>query len=669
MALIVTTDLVRITDAENVTPWTSWGAGGTGAMIIEPDFFVQGSNCMSRGANAAAIKGMCVDYGAANVVDFTTGNHKDKLVYVWMRHSSPGLIDTLAAGGMRVILGSGATAPADAGGVWTAWYVDGSNTMLASDGWVCYVIDPRTMGSLAYGGTAANGGGVDRTAVRWFGGVSKWIAGAKGQTFGVDAIYIGRGEIRATGSVTTAGAGINEIAAADFDTIANRYGIITKKRGVYYIRGKVCIGDNRRLINASANWRIGVTSNVVTLDTINPHGFGVGELFNTNSVWSGSNAFMRQLDSKVIATIPTASSMTFALTTGNMGTATVPQTNVSISGVSPTIFSSYGETVVFETPVYVSGNPAAVYKSISDSSVGGTVGTDGLATYGGLAFVGNGMRPTTVNFGVIVGSAQGRSGPAFDVFRNVNLTTPARTYCTISADNMISGLNIYGTTFGNLQGPTDLSGQLLQYRDCFSNTFNGCGRIDSNMEMRNCSIVNSSVGAADGAYVWNSGTDMTNCNFANCSRAIVFESVVTPTTFSYLTFGGNTYDVRNESQGAITINYEYGTKPTTEDIGTATTTVQSSVPVTITVVDVDNNPIEFAQVGVYVGATQIINTDTDIDGVATGSWTGAVPANAVYKVRKSTTGGTRYVAVSGPGAIESGSGLSVKVVLREDPNI
>lgn len=245
MALTVGTDLTRITDAELLDPvpgiWLSYGAGGTGAMAIEPDFYIQGSNCVSRGSNAAATKGSMFDSlssdGGATIDLSAGGANAGKLIYMWVRHSSPGLIDTRAAGGLSIILGSGAVTPGDAAGVWSKWYVDGNDTLAPTEGWKMYVIDPTLLAS------ATLGGGVDLTAVRYFGAVAKYTGGAKGQTLGVDAIYYGFGTLRCYGTVTTAGAGFKEMCDVDFGTVANRYGIMVEKDGIFFIKGRLQIGD------------------------------------------------------------------------------------------------------------------------------------------------------------------------------------------------------------------------------------------------------------------------------------------------------------------------------------------------------------------------------------------------------------------------------------------
>lgn len=237
MALTVTADLTRITDAESLTNWVSYGSGGAGAMALEPDYFIQNANCISRGVSGAVIKGMLYDLGAGGTLNFTT-THAGKLVYIWMRTSTPGLCETRANGGIRIVIGSGATVPGDAAGVWSAWYVDGKDTIDGTDGWKCYIIDPSLPASTTFGG------GVDLTAVRYIGGVQRSTGTLKGQNFGIDAIGYGFGTLSVYGTVTNEGRGFNEIADADFGTINNRYGIIIRKEGILFVQGRIVLGDS-----------------------------------------------------------------------------------------------------------------------------------------------------------------------------------------------------------------------------------------------------------------------------------------------------------------------------------------------------------------------------------------------------------------------------------------
>jgi hypothetical protein len=357
------------------------------------------------------------------------------------------------------------------------------------------------------------------TAVRWFGGVQRSTATAKGQNFGVDQISYGRGEIKVTGTVATTGAGFKEIADVVYDSArTNRWGVITVRGGVFYVRGKIIIG------HASSN----------------------------------------------------------------------------------TTFSSQGETVVWETPSYYNGTN--VVKAIPDASSGGTAGADGKTTYNGLAFIG-GSGTTAIDFGVIVGSDAGRSGSSLVCAQNAGLTTPGRTLATVTVDSSTMALSLYATTFAGFEGQIDLTGTGVSGDDCYGCTFNGCGRIDSNMEIRNVNVLNSVVGTTDGAFIWSSTTDLQKGVFANNSRAIVFESATgSPFTFTSLTFSGNTKDVRNESGGAITINIVSGTTPTTEDSGggSATTLVINPVDTTITVKDIDG--------GAAVSGARVLVTASDNTG-------------------------------------------------------
>ena len=476
MALVVTTDLSVITTAEVITGWSAIGAQSP---ALEPDFFVQGSNCVSRAVSGAGVvKGMVFDNGSG--IDFTTGTHKDKLVYIWLKVNTAQLAETQANAGITVRLCT-TSATAD----YREWNVDGKNTIPATDGWICYVIDPQSAGTTTSGSYSA-------ASVRFYGGTLKTTTTAKGQNLGIDQIAYGRGELYVSGTVTTAGEGFKEIAAVAYDSAGtNRWGIITEKAGVFYVRGKIILG------HATAN----------------------------------------------------------------------------------TTFSSRGETVVWESPSYYNGTN--VVKLIPDASVGGTAGADGKTTYNGIGFIG-GSGTTTVDFGVIVGSDGGRSGPSLLCALNSGLTTPGRTLATVTVDNSTIVLSLYAVIFANFEGQVDLTGTGIAGDDCFGCTFSGCGRLDSNMEIRTINVLNSVAVATDGAFIWDASTNLQKGVFANNSRAIVFESGTgSPFTFTELSFANNTFDVRNESGSDITINIVDGATPTKEETS-GTITFVSSTQVTFT---------------------------------------------------------------------------------------
>jgi hypothetical protein len=511
MALTVTPDLTNITTAETTTGWT---AVGSQSALLEPDFFVQGSNCISRAVSGNGTeKGMVFDNGAA--IDFTTGTHQDKLVYIWMRSNTPGLMATRAAGGMKVRLGVSTS-------VYREWNVAGSDAYEANEGWVCFVIDPQSAGTATNGAYNAN-------SVQFFGGTMTTTTTAKGQNFGIDRISYGRGELRVTGTVTTAGEGFKEIAATDWGSITTgRWGITAVKNGIIFVRGKIVIGH--------------ATSN--------------------------------------------------------------------------TTFSSRNENVVFETTTYYNGTN--VVKAIPDASVNSVAGSDGQTSYTGLGFIG-GTGTTAIDLGVIAGTDSGRSGPSFSV-ASADLTAGGRVRATVSASDASMALSMYATSFTGFEGPIDLYGTNLSGDDCFATTFNGCGRLDSNMQLRNCNILNSVALTTDGAFLWRTGeTDLQKSQLINNSRAIVFETGTGgPFTFADLSFSNNTFDVRNESGTNITINLTGTSNATTKEESSGTITYVSSKTLTLTGL---KNPTE---VRIYNAGTT-----TEIAGqenVTTGTFTTGIDA-------------------------------------------
>lgn len=489
MALSVTTDLTVIASAESSETWTGIQSSGSSAVQDEPDFFVQGLQSKSRAVTGAGFKGAMFDHGAG--IDFTTGTHIDKLVYIWMRTNVPTLNAIREAAGVFVRLG---TTSATSG--YREWYVDGADTVAANQGWVCYVIDPQSAGSLTSGGYSA-------ASVRYFGGGATTTTTAKGQNWGVDRISYGRGELRVTGSVTTPGAGFKEISNFGWGDINARYGIVTEKSGIFYVRGKIIIG----------------------------------------------------------------------------------------SPYADTTFSSRGEVVVFETPVYGGGgSPTESRRSIPSASVGGTLGSDGKDSYLGVAFrggdVGSPGGNTNIDMGIIVGTSSGRSGSTFIVEQNQTTTpTPKRTRATIATNDGNMALSLYGTTFIGFEGAVDLRGSGVSGDDLFACTFNACGRVDTNMEARRCNILNSVVTPDDGAFLWSPDTNIENSVFAGNTNAIVFETGSgSPYTFTSLTFSGNTYDVLNESGDAITINVVSSDTPTYLDTGSPTSSTTLVIdPIILTI--------------------------------------------------------------------------------------
>lgn len=108
-----------------------------------------------------------------------------------------------------------------------------------------------------------------------------------------------------------------------------------------------------------------------------------------------------------------------------------------------------------------------------------------------------------------------------------------------------------------------------------------------------------------------------------------------------------------------------------------TVNITSSVPVTINVTDADGIAVSTAQVGIWktsdYGATgydqadAIMNEDT-VSGTAAENYTGATPVEVEVRVRKASSGATKYKNYSSIQNIAATTGLTLDVSLEEDPN-
>ncbi len=533
MVLTVSSDLENISTAESITNWVAIGAQSP---LLEPDFFVQGSNCISRAVSGAGTeKGMWYDLvtGGHAALNFNSGGaYENKLIYIWMKVQTRGLIDTMAAGGMKIRIGSSLTAYSD-------FNVAGNDYGVPdNEGWICFIIDPTLTA------TATSGGGANLGAISHIGGTIKTTTTAKGQNFGIDRIAVGRGEIRAYGT-STSEKGFKDLSDWDWSSnTTQRWGLMTVKGGIIYCKCKIVLGDDS----------------------------------STNS----------------------------------------------------TTFTSNDETLVWEAPMYYQGTTRQ--KSVPDED------EDGLE-YWGVTLQGNTTGTNSFTFGTIVGSDKGRSGDTFIASTNDFLSTPARPGCRfLVTDTDIDSLSMYGCTFRNFERTSpnnaiDFSG-VPASEDCFSNVFDGCGRLYFGaMDIRNCTILNSYTDTNDGAVKWDSVTDLTNCLFLNNIHSIVFESATgSPFSFTDITFGTTALAVRNESNANIDISISGGNTPTAENAGTSTTDITSSITITVGPV------VDGSEVRAY-----LTGTTTEVDG------------------EESSSGGT--VALS----LSSGVGVDIVVYCYNPP--
>lgn len=203
-----------LVDFPNTTGWTAIGTGGAGLNAPETDYYIQGSNCITKNAFASSTKGMIYDSGSDQ-----GGSGTDGAYILWMTHTAPNSLAVRTSGGMQFIIGSGS-------GAYRHFYVGGSDTM-EFQGWKLVAVNE---GATADNTTGSPTAGVEQA----FGGLWNLPTGGptKGAPNALDGIRFGRCDIVITaGDVTPNG-------PASFDGVitnledagtgaGNRYGLLT----------------------------------------------------------------------------------------------------------------------------------------------------------------------------------------------------------------------------------------------------------------------------------------------------------------------------------------------------------------------------------------------------------------------------------------------------------
>jgi len=296
-----------------------------------------------------------------------------------------------------------------------------------------------------------------------------------------------------------------------------------------------------------------------------------------------------------------------------------------------------------------------------------------------IIIVDNGTGTTTFKLGTKVGSgstATGESGCTLIVPSGVGASFDSGT------DTDVTDVFIYGSTFsGFTNGITLGSGH--EFIGC---VVSGSGAITGGgATMVNTTVNTSTVAADASALVWNVNTDtsgkldgMKFSKGTNAHHAIQLGTTSpTSVTFSGIKFTGfNASNAQNDSMvlvsrttGSVTINVSGGGDTPSYKTAGATVVISASVTVSVTVVNTSNVAIQNAQTGVYLTSdnSEILNTDTNASGVASTSFSGSTPADIYVRVRKSSTGGTKYIPASTTGTISS-SGYSTTITLVVDSN-
>ncbi|HBP51406.1 TPA: hypothetical protein DD455_03690 [Candidatus Shapirobacteria bacterium] len=269
--------------------------------------------------------------------------------------------------------------------------------------------------------------------------------------------------------------------------------------------------------------------------------------------------------------------------------------------------------------------------------------------YGFVVQAGSG----TTNF--TLGVKSGTVGTSGCIFK----APGTKTYDLNLGNNNNNKVQLYGSSFVNAGLVTlPLSGANREVLNCSFNTSDG-------VIVSTCLMLNSNIISADdeGVLLSNTSHQMSDSNFIDNPNAIRIDTAG-EYDLDNVKFFGNTVDIDNTSGGAVVINCTNGSNPSTE---TGDTTIVNAVTVSVLVVDVTNTPINTAQVAIYKTSdkSELLNTDTDANGLVQTTFNYLTDTNIYFRIRKSSTGGTKYVPVSSSGTITS-TGFSSTITLLQD---
>jgi hypothetical protein len=302
------------------------------------------------------------------------------------------------------------------------------------------------------------------------------------------------------------------------------------------------------------------------------------------------------------------------------------------SGATTTTFTDTDQAIFFEQQNYYDGVTAS------------SVLNDNSQT---IAPAGSGSTNSITN---TVIKASGDDKPALD-FSDTNITLT------------FSGNSVSGAEFA-----TFASGQTVS-----NNVFNLCGLVThGGATISGCTFRDStssaSVLSSNTSTITNSTFESDGSNHAIEISATGTFSLTGHTFTNYAATDGSTGNevIYNDSGGSVTLNASGVTGTISVRNGSgASTTVVNSVTLDVHVQDVSTNNIQNAQVAVYDSSddSELVNELTNASGNIVQASIGS-NTDIYVRVRKSTTGSTRYVPVETTATLSQNTSLTI--TLRQD---
>ena len=119
---------------------------------------------------------------------------------------------------------------------------------------------------------------------------------------------------------------------------------------------------------------------------------------------------------------------------------------------------------------------------------------------------------------------------------------------------------------------------------------------------------------------------------------------------------------------AVTLTITNAASPSIRSTGTGIVTISNDVTLTVTVIDEDGNAIVSAQTAIYKQSddTELMNQDTIAGGIAQATYNFDAVTPVYIRVRKSSTGTTRYENARASGTITA-DGLNSTITMTVEP--
>jgi len=419
-----------------------------------------------------------------------------------------------------------------------------------------------------------------------------------------------------------------------------------------------------------------------------------GEPFWIDAMWSGTPLYTLNGDGTLVADwddFVTESETTVADGLINdVGGAIHVRCGIQIGTnaqtQTTTFLDSTGKSIIFKRMLYhdnTSRTDSLDYAALN------VISAEGAASFG-----------TSVTLGTVVGTGDDRQGV---LGGSIGVESSADQSWSLDFQTDIAHLtlvNMYGVTFTAGHGGLLFDGKATPAdSSVVSCSFVNCGQVDTGAASNGVEMLNSFFIDPEGVTLnyglGFGGTPSTGTLTTNVKQ-INFITSGTPAT-QYMTYlpessdytvawadmqffgsftsgtlwhglnDGTDADVIIAATGSTNaVTAEFDNTDVTGDA--ASVDVQTSVPVSFEAVDKANAAIASVQVSAYLVSddTEVILADTIGSGFATTTFSGTTPADFYYRYRKSSTGATKYVNLSGFGTIEADTGVTVKRSMSED---